>query len=266
MKLDSSKTKDIISIYSDVITELKNRDVIRTNDLAGDFGKYLAINHYNTTSSLPNIIEAEVGTGSGNIDAISKNGDRYIIKTTTSNLAGPFIGPVSKDVENQQFTYLIIVKLNKELRLEKILEVSWEVFLKYKHWYEDTNSWNIDISKNLDGEAVSIHDIYRRKRIEVVIKSREYWYTYVDGVGEYWALIDKQKDKYTIFFIVVSSNESVIFDRLHFDSIENATQALIRNQYSKVEESNKTLYPKIPQPPFNEGHLMKIYSKYGAWK
>ena len=44
------------------ITELKRRKVIRTNNVVGELGEYLAIEIYNSTPGLPNLSPARVGT------------------------------------------------------------------------------------------------------------------------------------------------------------------------------------------------------------
>jgi len=156
--LELLKTNEIISLYSDVMVELKKRDVIRTKNLIGDLGEYLAINHYNNTSNLPNLREAAIGTK--NIDAISRDGDRYSIKSTTGRLTGVFYGlnsPDSEETDSQKFEFLIIVIFDDEFRLHKILEVSWELFLKYKRWHTTMNAWNISITKKLTSDAVCIY-------------------------------------------------------------------------------------------------------------
>jgi len=157
--LDTLSTTEIISLYSDVIMELKQRKVIRTKNLTGDLGEYLAIDHYNKTPKLPNLIEAAVGTK--HIDAISREGNRYSIKSTTGNLTGVFYGlnnPESKESNSQKFEFLIIVMFNNEFRLKKILEVPWEVFLKYKRWHSTMKAWNISITKNLMKDSNCLYE------------------------------------------------------------------------------------------------------------
>lgn len=86
MKIEQLSTKEVIKLYSASIKELKRRKIIRTNNVIGDMGEYLAIAHYNNTPGLPNLTPAPVGTE--NIDAISRKGDRYSIKSTSGNVTG----------------------------------------------------------------------------------------------------------------------------------------------------------------------------------
>ena len=82
-------TEELINTYSSIIKELKSRQVIRTNNVIGELGEYLAIKYYNDTPNLPNLSPAPVGTE--NIDAISRKGDRYSIKATSKNVTGVFM-------------------------------------------------------------------------------------------------------------------------------------------------------------------------------
>lgn len=45
--LQEKDTKEIIHLYSMSIKELKRRKVIRTNNVVGELGEYLAIEIYN---------------------------------------------------------------------------------------------------------------------------------------------------------------------------------------------------------------------------
>ena len=58
MDLTALETTEIISLYGSVIKELKARGVIRTNNLLGDLGEYLAIECCNHTAGLPTLAAA----------------------------------------------------------------------------------------------------------------------------------------------------------------------------------------------------------------
>lgn len=150
MDLTPLKTIDLVSLYSSVIKELKNRSVIRTNNVIGDLGEYLAIEYYNNTASLPTLAVAPVGTE--NIDAISRKGDRYSIKSTSGNVTGVFYGLEPKGsttLDKQKFEYVIICRFNNDYELEEILEMDWETFLKHKRWHSRMNAWNLSITKEV---------------------------------------------------------------------------------------------------------------------
>ena len=154
MNLTDLKDKEIISLYSNINVELKEREIIRTKNLLGDLGEYLAIDHYNNTPGFPNLQAAPAGTQ--NIDAISRKGERYSIKSTSRTLTGVFYGlndPESTEVETQKFEYVIVVLFSDEFKLKKILEIPWPLFLKHKRWHKTMRGWNISITKKLLDEA-----------------------------------------------------------------------------------------------------------------
>lgn len=109
------------------IKELKQRKVIRTNNVVGELGEYLAIEIYNSTAGMPNLSPAPVGTE--NIDAISRKGDRYSIKSTSNNTTGVFYGleePKSDMIDRQKFEYVIICKFDDNYELQTVLEMDWD--------------------------------------------------------------------------------------------------------------------------------------------
>ncbi len=154
MELDKIKDEGLIKLYSDLIKELKQRKIIRTKNIVGDLGEYLAIYHYNNTAGLPNLQAAPAGTQ--NVDAISRKGERYSIKSTSGNLTSVFYGLNDIDShapEKQKFEYVIIVIFKNDFELNKIIEINWEQFLKFKRWHKTMRGWNITISKNLMQES-----------------------------------------------------------------------------------------------------------------
>lgn len=149
-QLNNKSVSELIAIYSSILKELKRREVIRTNNLVGDLGEYLAIEFYNNQSSLPNLQAAPAGTK--NIDAISREGKRYSIKSTTTSLTGVVYDlnePDSTESENQKFEFMIVVQFSKTFELLRIIELDWELFLKYKRWHKTMRGWNINITKDL---------------------------------------------------------------------------------------------------------------------
>ena len=150
--LDLSKCSptEIIALYGLSIKELKKRGIIRTGNVLGDLGEYLAIEYYKNTKGLPKLQPAPIGTKS--IDAISVNGDRYTIKSTTVNSTGVFYGlepPDSTIPDKQIFEYVIVVRFSKDMEIEDIYEIDWPTFLKHKHWHSRIKAWNLIISKAL---------------------------------------------------------------------------------------------------------------------
>lgn len=158
MDINELKTEEIIRLYSETIKELKHRNIIRTNNVIGDLGEYLAISYYNNTAGLPNLSPAPVGTE--NIDAISRKGDRYSIKSTTGHVKGVFYGlePKGSEKEDQQkFEFVILCKFTENCELEMILEMDWKTFLKNKRWHSRMQAWNLSLTKELQKQCKIIY-------------------------------------------------------------------------------------------------------------
>lgn len=159
-KVDVEKLSvdELLSLYSKIIKSLKNRNIIRTKNFVGEIGEYLAIRYYNSTPNLPNLQAAPVGTE--NIDAISRAGKRYSIKTVTGKTTGVFYGlePKGSDKEDEQkFEFIIVCVLNDEWELSKIYEIDWKTFIKHKHWHSRMSAWNLSLSKDLIADSTIIY-------------------------------------------------------------------------------------------------------------
>ena len=149
--LEDMSAAELIELYPKILELLKKKDVIRSKNLIGDIGEYLVISHYCKTAGLPNLQRAPPSTK--NIDAISTNGERYSIKSTSTNVTGTFWGlntPGSEDKEQQKFEYLVIAIFSNNYVLKKIVEVDWNQFLQIKRWHSRMNAWNVTINSKLD--------------------------------------------------------------------------------------------------------------------
>jgi hypothetical protein len=156
--IKSLTTEELIYTYGSVINELKSRKVIRSKNVVGDLGEYLAIEYYCRTKGLPKLQPAPTGTK--NIDAISINGERYSIKSTTGNVTGVFYGlnpPGSSEPDQQKFEYVIVVLFDTGFMLKRINEMNWEQFLKYKKWHSRMGAWNLTITKDLLDNTKTIY-------------------------------------------------------------------------------------------------------------
>ncbi len=146
------KDNEVWDIYALSINALKERKLIRTRNIVGERGEFLAIETYKNTPGLPNLQAAPEGTQ--NIDAISRNGERYSIKTITepSKTTGVFYGCGNindKNSPNQKFEFALIVVIGKDFQLKNIYEITWEQFLNFRKWHSTMNAWNLSITKNL---------------------------------------------------------------------------------------------------------------------
>lgn len=147
--------------YADIQQELKKRNLVRTNNIVGERGEFLAIETYNSTAGLPNLQAAPEGTK--NVDALSRKGERYSIKTISEpgKTTGVFYGINEKDdvtIPEKKFEYVIIVQISKDYRPKRIIELSWEQFLKFKKWHTTMRAWNLSITNDLLSNAKIIYD------------------------------------------------------------------------------------------------------------
>ena len=129
MDLSNISSSELFSIYSNILEELTNREVITTKNLVGEMAEYLVIEHYKNNSSLPNLQKAPPSTK--NIDAISSEGKRYSIKSTSTGLTSVFHS-VDIDSNEQQFEFLVVLKYSAFYKVEKIIELHWNQFVKFR--------------------------------------------------------------------------------------------------------------------------------------
>lgn len=156
--LTQCQTDELIRIYSGVIKELKARNIIRTNNVIGELGEYLAMKYYNDSPKLPKLQRAPIGTE--NIDAISRKGDRYSIKSTSKRTTGVFYGlepPDSSIPNTQKFEYVIICQFDEDYALKGIYEMDWSTFLKNKRWHSRMQAWNLVLTQKVQEQCKKIY-------------------------------------------------------------------------------------------------------------
>jgi hypothetical protein len=99
----------------------------------------------------------------------------------------------------------------------------------------------------------------------VSIHSRDYWFKIVEYLQQNWALIDEVEDSVSVYFI---SDTSYVFDKLRFDSVQEARDALILNGFGRFDEDPEAAdFLSCPSPPFhgNDRPYNGIYSSGGFW-
>ena len=159
MDLSAYSIAELVGLYSDTIKELKARGVLRTKNVIGELGEYLVVDYYYNNPNLPNLSIVPVGTK--NINALSQEGERYSIKSTTGNVTGVFYGlepPESDSEDKPSFEYVVICKLDDDCALEGIYQLDWKAFTKHKRWHSRMKAWNLTITKALKEDAVIIFE------------------------------------------------------------------------------------------------------------
>lgn len=97
----------------------------------------------------------------------------------------------------------------------------------------------------------------------VEIKSRDYWFKVVEMLQQNWALIDRTEDGRAVVYFV--HDDSYVFDRMSFESVDAAASALLYNGFSRFaadRDAYKIMAP--PKPPFSHSNS-PIYSSGRFW-
>ena len=113
-KIDDLESEEIWTFYAYLGLKLKERGLVRTRNIVGERGEFLAIKIYNETAGLAKLQAAPEGTQ--NVDALSRKGERYSIKTISEpgNLTGVFYGCGDRDdlEPEKKFEYVIVVLID----------------------------------------------------------------------------------------------------------------------------------------------------------
>ena len=150
--------EEIWTLYAHVGLRLKARKLVRTRNIVGERGEFLAIKIYNETPGLANLQAAPEGTQ--NVDALSRKGERYSVKTISEpgHLTGVFYGCGDQDDSNpeKKFEYVVIVVIDKYYQPVRVLELTWNQFLKYRRWHKTMRAWNLSVTKELVTKSKTI--------------------------------------------------------------------------------------------------------------
>ena len=147
MNLEDLENDELISLYPKLLKELKRREIIRTNNLIGELGEFIAASEYKKNSQLPQLQLNLKSTK--NVDAISIKGERYAIKSTSGKGTGVFASLPNEDDGIVHFEYLILVIFNKDYTLKEIYELTWKDFLRFRKMKPPENKWNLPITNEM---------------------------------------------------------------------------------------------------------------------
>ena len=147
MNLEDLDNDELISLYPKLLKELKRREIIRTNNLIGELGEFIAASEYKKNSLLPQLQLNLKSTK--NVDAISIKGERYAIKSTSGKGTGVFASLPNEDDGIVHFEYLILVIFNKDYTLKEIYELTWKDFLRFRKMKPPENKWNLPITNEM---------------------------------------------------------------------------------------------------------------------
>lgn len=132
---------DLVLLRTSVDAEMRRRGLAFS---VGEVGELLAIQHFTNTPGLPKLQAAPRGTK--NVDANSRHGERYSIKTICKAKKTGTIYPDSTEPDKQLFEYLLIVRLNEAWLLMTIYQFTWSEFLQVRSWDARMNAWYVGCS------------------------------------------------------------------------------------------------------------------------
>lgn len=136
--LTSLDDLQLLALRAAVDKEARNRGL---NFNVGEIGEKLAIAAFKERPDLPVLAPAPRGTK--NIDAISREGNRYSIKTLQRAKKSGTIYPDQSNNERQLFEFILIVLIHEDFTLERIIELDWQQFCAVRSWDIRMNAWYV---------------------------------------------------------------------------------------------------------------------------
>lgn len=140
-KLAKLADDELLSLRAELQRELRRRKLAFT---VGDVGESLAIAFFKETPGLPGLQLAPPGTK--NVDALSRNGERYSIKTVLNAKKTGTVYPDRDVPEKQLFEFMLIVKLASDWSLASLYQISWAEFLEVRSWDSRMSAWYVGCS------------------------------------------------------------------------------------------------------------------------
>lgn len=107
----------------------------------GDLGEQLVLDLFRVRPDLPVLVPAARGTK--NVDALSRDGERYSIKTLLRARKTGTVYPDPIDASRQLFEFLVIVLLSDDLELAQVFRLSWDQFCEARSWDARMNAWYV---------------------------------------------------------------------------------------------------------------------------
>ena len=140
-EIKSMSDEKLIQLRASLEVEMRKRGL---GFSVGQIGESLIIEHFKRTTGLPKLLRAPIGTK--NVDALSRNGERYSIKTVWNAKKTGTIYPDPNNKEKQLFEFLLIAQLNDGLTLKSIHQFSWSEFVEVRSWDSRMNAWYVGCS------------------------------------------------------------------------------------------------------------------------
>ncbi|QND24536.1 hypothetical protein HB774_34690 (plasmid) [Rhizobium leguminosarum bv. viciae] len=142
---------ELLRLRAGVAAELKRRGLASN---VGQVAEGLAIALYNATPGRPNLQPAPTGTQ--NVDALSRRGDRYSIKGVLDARKTGTVYPDREEPDKQLFEYLIVVRIDADWQLLALYEFNWKTFCEVRSWDRRMNAWYVGLAAKTLARATLI--------------------------------------------------------------------------------------------------------------
>ncbi|MBK8476280.1 MAG: hypothetical protein IPL39_08155 [Opitutaceae bacterium] len=150
--IEKLRDSELLQLRARTRAEMQRRGLA---DSVGAVGERLVVDHFGTTPGLPKLQLAPPGTK--NVDALSRNGERFSIKTVCTGSKTGTIYPERGAKDKQLFEFILIVKLAEHWALESIHQLSWEQFVDARSWDKRMNAWYIAFNKRALPDSVLVY-------------------------------------------------------------------------------------------------------------
>lgn len=151
--LEKLQDEELVSLRIQLDKEFKKRNIKFSTS---EKGEALAIEFFNNTPGLDNLMRTSVGTKS--VDAISRRGERYSIKTMKDGGKSSNFYLESANPDEKLFEYLLVVTLTQEYELKSLHRFSWIQFQKIKLWDSHMKAFYVSKSKKRLEEGECLYE------------------------------------------------------------------------------------------------------------
>lgn len=141
----------LVKLRAQIEVEMRRR---KLGFSVGEIGETLVIEHYTNNPDLPTLQTAPTGTK--NVDALSRDGERYSIKSIWHAKKTSTIYPDPKKRDKQLFEYIVIAQMSNDLTLKAIYEFTWDEFTIVRNWDSRMSAWYISCSTKALSKAKKI--------------------------------------------------------------------------------------------------------------
>ncbi len=107
----------------------------------GELGEKLVIDLFRKRADLP--VLGPAPTGTKNVDALSRDGERYSIKTLQRARKTGTIYPDSENRNRRLFEFLVVALLSDSFELSRVVVLSWDEFCQVRSWDSRMNAWYV---------------------------------------------------------------------------------------------------------------------------